>query len=196
MRFIFYRFVAMILLILLCPLFAVLFILVRLSSKGPFIFKQNRVGKRGNIFTIYKIRTMINNADRLQSKYKHLNEAKGPAFKISNDPRFTTVGKLISRFSLDELPQLLNIIKGEMSFVGPRPLPTDETAAIPLKYKPRFNVKPGLTSPWVVEGHHNLTFNQWMELDISYVNNNSLFIDLLIIMQTLSYVVNYYLKNY
>ena len=185
MRYLFYRIIAAISLITLLPLFAVLYLLVKLTFPGPFIFKQKRVGERGKIFTMYKIRTMVQNAENLKQNYQHLNEAAPPVFKIRNDPRYTKVGKLLAHAALDELPQLVNILKGELSFVGPRPLPVSETACIPEKHHSRFDVKPGITSSWVVGRQHKVSFNRWMEMDISYVNNNSLLANLQIILQTL-----------
>lgn len=127
---------------------------------------------------------MISEAENLKEKYAHLNEASRPVFKIKNDPRYTRVGKVISHLGLDELPQLLNIIKGEMVFVGPRPLPTDEAEKIPEKYKDRFLVLPGITSLWVIKGGHSLTFDEWMELDLYYVAHRSLWLDCYIVLQT------------
>lgn len=143
----FYQLLALVLLILLSPLFFILYILVKLTSKGPFIFKQKRMGKDEKIFTIYKIRTMGENADKLKEKYMNLNEYKPPIFKISNDPRYTIIGKYLGKSCLDELPQLLNIVKGEMSFVGPRPLPISEAKSLPKKYQSRFRILPGMVPP-------------------------------------------------
>lgn len=181
----FQKFFAMLLLIVLLPIFIFLFILVRLTTKGNFIFKQKRIGKNKKPFTIYKIQTMVPNAERLKKHYLHLNQANGPVFKIFNDPRYTKIGKILSKTGLDELPQLINIIKGEMAFVGPRPLPVDEANKIPQKYHKRFSVLPGITSLWVVNGSHQLSFKEWMELDIAYVKHRSAWIDLQIALQTI-----------
>jgi len=151
--------IALLALILFSPLLVLLFIVVKIDSKGPFIFKQKRAGLKEKPFNMYKIRTMIKGAEKLQRKYAGLNEADGPVFKIRNDPRFTRVGKILARTALDELPQLWNVIRGEMAFVGPRPLPIAEASKIPNKYNPRFSVQPGMTSPWVIKGNHKLKFD-------------------------------------
>ena len=127
---------------------------------------------------------MVLGAERLKWQYRHLNEADGPVFKIRNDPRFTNVGKFLARTGLDELPQFINVLKGEMSLVSPRPLPVDEAKKIPKKYHKRFSILPGITSLWVVRGAHGLSFDEWMRLDIDYVKNGSLFVDLKVIVLT------------
>lgn len=189
------RLLAFILLILLSPFFLMFYILVKLSSPGPFIFKQKRVGKDRQPFYIYKIRTMVNNAEEIKAKYSHLNEADGPVFKIRNDPRYTQIGRLISEAGLDELPQLFNILKGEMSFIGPRPLPVDEGSKVPAKYKARFNVLPGITSLWVVQGAHQLSFKEWMKLDLFYVKHKSWRLDLEISYLTVKFLAGVLLKQ-
>ncbi len=185
----FQRLLALVLLILLLPLFGLFYILITFTSKGPFIFRQKRLGKNKNPFTIYKIRTMIHNADELKNTYLHLNEADGPVFKITNDPRYTTIGKILSKLGLDELPQLINIIKGEMAFVGPRPLPVSEAIMIPHQYQKRFTVLPGITSSWVINGSHHLSFIEWMELDLKYIEDKSLHYDVLIALNTIKVII-------
>lgn len=178
--------------ILLCvslPLWAVLYAFVKATSKGSFIFRQNRVGKDKKIFTLYKIRTMVWNAEQLKKKYRHLNEVEKPMFKIKDDPRYTKVGKVISYLGFDELPQLINVLRGEMSLVGPRPLPVEEAMRIPEKYRKRFWVLPGITSPWVVQGSHRVGFNRWMELDLEYVRKRSFFYDITIVFLTVNLVL-------
>ena len=128
---------------------------------------------------------MVHNAENLKKKYQHLNEAENPVFKIQNDPRYTKVGKFLAHTALDEFPQLVNVIREEMSFVGPRPLPIAETASIPLKYRSRFAVKPGITSSWVTAGQHKLAFSEWMSLDTQYVLDQNTKYDLKIIITTL-----------
>ncbi len=132
---------------------------------------------------------MIEDADELKPKYQHLNEAASPAFKINSDPRFTAIGKSISRFGLDELPQLINIIKGDMSFVGPRPLPINESALIPAKYRERFNILPGITSLWAISGMHKLSLNSWMETDLKYNSKQALWTDFKIIAKTILLII-------
>lgn len=190
------RFVALILLIVSLPLLVIFFILVKITSNGPFLFVQKRTGKNGKIFRMYKVRTMVKNAERLKKKYLKLNEVDGPVFKIKNDPRFTKFGKAISYTGLDELPQLINIIKGEMAFVGPRPLPVSEALRVPKKYQKRFEVLPGVTSPWVVKGQHALNFTQWMELDLKYIKKKSRLYDFRVSLQTAIIIFNLIWKKF
>lgn len=179
------KILAFLLLIILSPVLFLLFILVKTTSQGPFIFKQMRAGKNKKIFFIYKMRSMVTNAENVRKNYIHLNEANGPVFKIANDPRYTKIGRILSKTGFDELPQLINIIRGEMSFVGPRPLLINESNKIPKKYQKRFTVLPGITSLWVIKGSHNLSFKEWMELDMFYVKNHSLLLDLYIVLNTI-----------
>jgi lipopolysaccharide/colanic/teichoic acid biosynthesis glycosyltransferase len=176
-------------LIVAAPLLGILYIAVKMDSAGPFIFPQKRTGCRRKPFTIFKIRSMYVGAEAQQKKLSRLNEADGPVFKISNDPRFTRVGKWLSRSGLDELPQLWNILRGEMSFVGPRPLPISEAKCVPKAYAARFSVLPGITSPWVINGNHNLSFPTWMELDLAYIKEQSLLKDIFIMSQTVFMVI-------
>ncbi len=175
-------FIASILLFLLIPLIFLLYILHKLFGKGSFIFKQLRTGKSRKSFWIYKIRTMIPEAEKQRAKLKKMNEADGPVFKIANDPRYTKLGRLIARAGLDEIPQLINIIKGEMSFVGPRPFPVSEAEKVSKRYQARFSVKPGITSLWVLEGAFHNDFKKWMELDVEYVKKKDLWLDVKIII--------------
>lgn len=181
--------------ILLIPFLIILFIFVKISSKGPFLFKQKRIGKDQKPFWIYKIRTMVINAENLKPKIINLNEADGPVFKIHNDPRYTKIGRFLSHTGLDELPQLINIIKGEMDFVGPRPLPVAEAKLIPQKYQKRFNVLPGITSPWVLQGAHKLSFREWMESDLAYIKNRSLWYDSTILGKSFLLVLTFIYKK-
>lgn len=179
------RVFALMLLIIVSPLLAVLYLLVKLGSSGPFIFKQKRTGRNKKPFTMYKIRTMVDNAEKLKKNYLKLNEADGPVFKIKNDPRYTRFGKILARTAIDEIPQLINVLKGEMALVGPRPLPLKEASKIPKKYDLRFSVLPGMTSTWVVKGSHSkLSFREWMKLDIEYVKHKSFLSDLGILAAT------------
>jgi len=180
----FYRLFALFLLILFLPLLFIFYWLIKLTSRGPFIFKQKRLGKDKRIFTLYKIRTMIEEAEELKEKYRHLNEADEPVFKIRQDPRYTKIGKFLAHTGLDEIPQLINIIKREISFVGPRPLPVEEGLKVPKIYEKRFSILPGITSAWIVKGAHKLTFDQWMRLDLEYVKNKSFWYDIKILTST------------
>lgn len=184
MVFFVHKVVALLLLVLLIPFFSFLYILTALSTKGGFLFRQKRVGKGGKVFTLLKIRTMNADAESVRAKYRHLNERDGPVFKIKNDPRYTKIGKFLSHIGVDELPQLINIFRGEMVFVGPRPLPVKEDKKIEKIYRRRSSVHPGLTSLWVIKGAHTLTFKEWMELDMWYVDHKSTFLDIKIIYGT------------
>lgn len=137
---------------------------------------------------------MIKDAELLKSNYLHLNQADGPVFKIFNDPRYTKIGRMLSKTGLDELPQLINIIKGEMAFIGPRPLPVEEAKKVPEKYHHRFSVLPGITSLWVIKGSHKLSFEEWMKLDMHYVKNHSLILDLHIALKTIVLLLKALLK--
>ncbi|MDO8269569.1 MAG: sugar transferase [Candidatus Levybacteria bacterium] len=185
------RILGFLLFTLTLPLYPLLFIVIKLTSSGPFIFKQKRMGKNKKIFTMYKFRTMVENAEQLKTKYLKLNEADGPVFKIHNDPRYTKIGKILTKTAIDELPQLVNIIKGEMAFVGPRPLPVAEARQVPAKYGLRFEVLPGLTSTWVIKGGHTLTFDQWMKLDCEYVKTRNTKDDLIITLKTIILLTNH-----
>ena len=189
------RLFALLLLILFSPLLAILYIIVKLTYNGPFLFKQLRIGKDKKPFWIYKIRTMVEDAEKLKEKFRHLNQADGPVFKIYNDPRFTPIGRIIARFGLDELPQLINVVKGEMNFVGPRPFPIDEAKKIPKKYEIRFSVKPGIFSSWVASGAFHNNFKKWMELDLMDVKNKSFWYDLKIIIKSVEFVLRLVIKN-
>ena len=183
------RLLATLLCIYFLPLFAILYVIVRLDSDGPFIFLQLRMGKDKKPFWIYKIRTMVKQAESLKLKVERLNEADGPVFKIRNDPRYTRAGKFLSRAALDEFPQLINVVEGTMAFVGPRPLPLSEAIKVPKKYKERFSILPGMTSEWVVQGAHELSFKRWMELDCRYAQQKSIKKDIFIIGKTIYLLV-------
>lgn len=194
-RFYLYRILAFFLLIFISPLLLFLYIVIKFSSKGPFIFQQTRLGINKKKFTIYKIRTMIENAESLKKNFIKLNEADGPVFKIYDDPRYTRIGKLLSHTGLDEVPQLINVIKGDMSFVGPRPLPVNEALKVSDRFSRRFSILPGITSPWILEGAHKLKFHQWMKLDLEYVDNNNLLLDVKIFGMTILLIIKLLLNN-
>lgn len=178
-------------LLILSPILLIIAALIKLDSKGPIIFKQKRAGKGGQPFIFYKFRSMVTNAEELKSKYLKLNEASGPVFKIKNDPRYTKIGKFLSHSGLDELPQLVNILKGEMSLVGPRPLPIKEEAKIPLRYRSiRHSVRPGLACSWLVNGAHRLSFRKWMELDMENIKKSHFLYDLGVFLATVSLGLN------
>ncbi|MDN7244584.1 sugar transferase [Planococcus sp. N017] len=172
-------------LILLSPLFAVVYLLIKIEGRGgPVFFKQRRVGKDGEFFYMYKFRSMVLNAEALKVTLVHKNEASGPVFKIKHDPRVTKVGKFIRKTSIDELPQLVNVLKGEMSLVGPRPALPDEVKQYTLFERQRLSVTPGLTCFWQVSGRSNIGFHEWVTLDLKYINERSTKIDLWLILKT------------
>jgi exopolysaccharide biosynthesis polyprenyl glycosylphosphotransferase len=174
-----------VLLILLFIPMSIIAILIRLDSPGPIFHVQERMGFRLKPFTFYKFRTMVANAHDLIDQLKHLNDRPGPAFKMKNDPRITRVGKWLRRYSLDELPQILNVLKGDMSFVGPRPQVLWEAAYYDDTAKKRLRVKPGITGLWQVSGRAALSFEEMVNLDLYYLENWSLGLDLKILLRTL-----------
>lgn len=170
--------------ILLSPLIIGTMVLVRLTSPGPVFFTQWREGKDGQLFKIYKFRTMRIGADDEKSVFQKLNEQDGPAFKIKDDPRLTSIGRYLRKSCVDELPQLINVLKGEMSLVGPRPLPVDESLNCSLWHRRRLDVLPGMTCFWQVDGGRDIPFDEWMRMDLDYVRRRSLFTDIWLIYKT------------
>ena len=176
--------------ILFAPLMLTIAIVIRCSSPGRVIFSQKRFGHNKRTFLMYKFRTMAQNAEQMQSKLEHQNEMSGPVFKIRNDPRITPLGRILRRSSLDELPQLFNVLLGSMSLVGPRPLPARDVSRFSEAWlMRRFSVKPGLTCLWQISGRNNITFDRWMELDLRYIDQWSLALDFTIIAKTFGVVL-------
>ena len=174
----------------LTPLLGLVAVAVRLDSPGPVIFTQERIGLGKRHFRIYKFRTMVADAESLQGALEHLNHAKGPAFKVRCDPRVTRLGRLLRKASLDELPQLVNVLRGEMSLVGPRPLPLRDYMGFSLDaHRRRFSVKPGITGLWQISGRSEITFDHWMKLDMDYIDQWSLWLDMKILLQTIPVVL-------
>ncbi len=178
---------ALFLLIASTPLLAIVALLVKFTSPGPVFFRQLRSGLNGAPFTIYKFRTMATNAEQIKHELAAMNEMSGPVFKITKDPRITPIGKWLRKFSIDELPQLFNVLRGDMSLVGPRPLPVDETKRInDHAHRRRLSVKPGLTCLWQVSGRNQIKdFGDWVRLDLEYIDNWSLWLDLKILFRTI-----------
>jgi exopolysaccharide biosynthesis polyprenyl glycosylphosphotransferase len=172
------------------PMWLAVAVAIKLDSPGPAIFVQERVGRDGHRFRFYKFRSMYVDAQQRLADVKPQNEVEGPVFKMRNDPRVTRVGAFLRRTSLDELPQLINVLKGDMSLVGPRPPLPNEVA----QYRPsdlvRLSVKPGLTCLWQINGRSNVGFDQWMEYDREYVRNMSLWLDLRILLRTVRAVLS------
>ncbi|MBL8064557.1 MAG: sugar transferase [Chthonomonadaceae bacterium] len=173
-----------ILLILLFPIIFVFSVLVKLTSRGPILFKAPRVGLCGKTFLFYKFRSMKVGSDEKKDDLKEQNEREGPIFKMKNDPRVTSVGRFMRKYSIDELPQLLNVFKGDMSLVGPRPPLPREVELYDEYMAERLSVRPGLTCYWQIMGRSDLTFEQWMELDHKYLQEMSLWVDLKILVKT------------
>ena len=172
-------------LILLSPIIAVVACAVKFTSKGPVFFSQKRVGKNGELFEMYKFRSMVVNAEELKENLEEQNEMSGPMFKIKDDPRITKVGKFIRKTSIDELPQLWNILKGDMSLVGPRPSLPKEVEQFDNWMFKRLSVRPGLTCYWQVSGRNNIDFEDWMKLDVKYVEERNIWIDIKLIFKTI-----------
>jgi exopolysaccharide biosynthesis polyprenyl glycosylphosphotransferase len=170
-------------------LYGLIALAVKLSSRGPVLFRQPRVGLHGRRFSFYKFRSMIPDAEARRAELIHLNEMDGPVFKIRRDPRITRVGRILRKFSLDELPQMWNVLKGDMSLVGPRPPIPSEVESYEGWQRRRFSVKPGLTCLWQVRGRNQIGFRRWMELDLEYIDTWSLALDLKILLLTVPVVV-------
>jgi exopolysaccharide biosynthesis polyprenyl glycosylphosphotransferase len=182
---------ALVLVVLTLPLMGLIALAIRLTSPGPVLFRQQRSGLHGRPFNMLKFRTMVTNAEQLKQELEALNEMSGPVFKLSNDPRVTRVGRFLRRWSLDELPQLFNVLRGEMSLVGPRPLPVAEVERFddPADRR-RLSVKPGLTCLWQVGGRNEVRcFKDWVRLDLQYIDHWSLWLDLKILARTIPAVL-------
>ncbi len=179
------KILAFIFLIMAFPLFVVVPIIIKLTSKGPVIFKQVRVGLNGKKFVFYKFRTMYHGADRMRKILMDFNEMDRVVFKMKNDPRITPVGRILRRFSLDELPQLWNVLKGDMSLVGPRPPLPEEVEEYELWERRRLSMKPGLTCLWQIRGRNEIKFSEWIKMDLEYIDNWSLLLDMKILLKTI-----------
>jgi len=182
--------VAMILLFLSLPAILIAALAIKLSSPGSVVFKQERIGLNGRIFTLYKFRTMIEHAHDRREEVRHLNEMTGPVFKAKDDPRITAVGRILRKFSLDELPQLWNVLKGDMSLVGPRPPIPEEVGRYQRWHRRRLSMKPGLTCLWQISGRNNIDFDRWMQLDLQYIDNWSPSLDFKILLRTIPAVLS------
>ncbi len=172
------------------PVILVIAMLIKASSTGSVFYRQTRCGLNGRRFTLYKFRTMVMDAEERRQELLHLNEMDGPAFKVRRDPRVTAFGRLLRKFSLDELPQLWNVIRGEMSLVGPRPPIPEEVAQYSRPQRRRLSMKPGLTCLWQISGRNNIDFDRWMELDLEYIDSWSPWLDLKILLRTIPVVLS------
>jgi exopolysaccharide biosynthesis polyprenyl glycosylphosphotransferase len=178
-------------LIVLAPVLAACAVLVRLSGPGPVLFTQQRYGYNRRLFRMYKFRTMVADAERLQASLEDQNEAQGPVFKIRRDPRITRIGRVLRKTSLDELPQLINVLKGDMSLVGPRPMAIRDVQRFNEAWlMRRFSVRPGITCLWQVSGRSNTSFDTWVQLDLAYIDNWSLSLDARILLKTVPAVIS------
>ncbi len=181
--------VSLLALLLLSPLLLLIAAAVKIDSRGPAIYVSRRSGKKGQHFNFYKFRTMVKDADRMMESLRHLDETDGPIFKIRKDPRITRVGRFLRRYSLDELPQLWNVLKGDMSLVGPRPPTPGEVEQYTDWQLKRLEIRPGMTCLWQVKGRSDLSFREWMKLDLFYIENWNFWLDIKILLRTLLVVV-------
>ena len=182
--------VSLFLLIGFGPILIIVGVLIKMDSTGPVFFVQDRVGLNKRHFRLYKFRTMVGDAEKKQSELESLNEADGPVFKIKNDPRITRMGKYLRKASIDELPQLLNVLKGDMSLVGPRPLPIRDYQGFDQDWvRRRFSVRPGMTCLWQINGRSSVSFQEWMRLDLRYIDNWSFWLDMKILAKTIPAVM-------
>ena len=181
--------ISLILLFVSLPAILIAALAIKLSSPGSVLFKQERIGLNGRIFTLYKFRTMIEHAHDRRDEVRHLNEMTGPVFKAKDDPRITAVGRILRKFSLDELPQLWNVLKGDMSLVGPRPPIPEEVGRYQRWHRRRLSMKPGLTCLWQISGRNNIDFDRWMRMDLQYIDNWSPTLDIKILLRTIPAVI-------
>jgi exopolysaccharide biosynthesis polyprenyl glycosylphosphotransferase len=175
-------------LVITSPIMLIIIILIKCTDKGPVFFKQERVGQNGRRFVCFKFRSMILNAESMVEELQHQNESDGPTFKIENDPRITKIGKFLRKTSLDEFPQFFNVIKGEMSVVGPRPPLLSEVKQYEKYQLRRLSMKPGITCIWQVSGRNSISFKEWMQMDLDYIDNWSVWLDMKIILKTITVV--------
>jgi lipopolysaccharide/colanic/teichoic acid biosynthesis glycosyltransferase len=181
---------SLLLLVLLAPLMALTVLAIRLTSRGPVVLPQERIGEGGRAFTMFKFRSMYLNAQETREAYAALNERDGPVFKIRRDPRTTPVGRVIRQLSIDEIPQLVNVLRGEMSLVGPRPPLPEEVAQYTAFQRQRLEARPGITCIWQVSGRSELDFDTWVEMDLEYIDNWNLWIDLRLLALTIPAVLS------
>ncbi|MFZ5845616.1 MAG: sugar transferase [Patescibacteria group bacterium] len=179
-----YKLFILLLGLLFLPLGVLIALLILLTSGRPIFYRQRRIGKNGKQFVLYKFRTMKVGADKIQPSLAHLNEADGPVFKIRNDPRYTPLGRFLSHLGLDELPQLINILRGEMALVGPRPLPVVEAKKLKSWMREREQILPGIISPAVVSGRYHQDFVSWMKSDLAYLSQKRFWYDTVLVLRT------------
>lgn len=180
---------------LLLPLYIVVGALIVCGSGFPIIFRQKRIGLHGKVFVMYKFRTMVHRADAQQSAYSSENESSGPTFKIHNDPRFTRIGRVLSHTGVDELPQLFNVLRGEMALIGPRPLPVPEARKLKPWMRVRENVLPGIISPAILTGTYHKDFTAWMRRDVLYVQTKNLMGDIALFFRSFSFLGRLFIRS-
>lgn len=178
------------LLLSLCPFLLLISFAIKLESKGQVFYTSERIGKKGRVFRCFKFRTMVNDAEKRRAEVMHMNECDGVLFKVANDPRITRVGRFLRKYSLDELPQFLNVIRGDMSIVGPRPPLAGEVMEYKLNHLRRLDVTPGITGLWQVEARQDPSFDSYVSLDVTYIENWSLWLDMKIIVRTVGVVLS------
>lgn len=184
-----------VLLVAALPIMVAIAILIAFIDGFPVFYRQKRTGINGKSFIMYKFRTMVKGADALQKKYARLNEADGPVFKIRDDPRFTRVGRFLSHTGLDEMPQIINVLRGEMALFGPRPLPLAEADKLKTWQQARHTIKPGIMSPWVLEGYHSRPFDEWMRSDIAYANEKSAWGDFVLFGKSIMFMGKLFMRE-
>jgi lipopolysaccharide/colanic/teichoic acid biosynthesis glycosyltransferase len=182
--------VSLLLIILLSPLFIIAAVLIKIDSRGPVIFKHVRLGRDSRPFMFYKFRSMRRGAEKLKDSLRHLSEVDGPVFKIKNDPRITRIGRFLRRSTIDELPQLFNILKGDMTLIGPRPPLPEEVKKYSKREMKRLSVTPGATGLWQVSGRCEISFLEWMELDLYYIEHRSITLDFKILLRTIPAILS------
>ncbi len=176
------------LLLVLSPFFILLGIAIKLESRGPVLYASDRIGKKGRVFRCFKFRTMVHDAERRRAEFMHMNERDGVLFKITNDPRITRLGRILRKYSLDELPQFINVLRGDMSVVGPRPPIASEVMEYKLSHLRRLDVMPGITGLWQVQGRQDPSFDSYVSLDVTYIENWSIYLDIKILLRTIGVV--------
>jgi exopolysaccharide biosynthesis polyprenyl glycosylphosphotransferase len=185
-------FASLIILTVLSPVMIISMMVIKLTSPGPVFYRQTRVGMNGRLFTLFKFRSMVDGAEMRKRELERQNEMKGPAFKMRRDPRVTRFGRFMRKFSIDEYPQLFNVLKGDMSLVGPRPALPTEVEMYEVWQRRRLSMKPGITCIWQVSGRNKIDFERWMEMDLQYIDNFSLWLDFTLLVRTVFVVLTGY----
>ncbi len=189
------RFIGLMFLFLTLPLLAIIGIAIVLTDGMPVLYIQRRTGYRGRTFVLYKFRTMVPNAEKLKKKYSFFNESQGPTFKMHRDPRFSNIGMFLSHTGLDELPQLWNVVRGEMAFIGPRPFPVREAAKLSSWMRKREDILPGIISPAILTGTYHKDFIAWMKSDVAYAREKGIRADTVLVVRMVPFLVGLILRE-